>query len=98
MNDCKLVWATQGAEKLIAYLARVSNVNATPDDPSSKLIRYLIRHKHWSPFEMADMCLEINTTRGIAAQILRHRSFTYQEFSQRYADVSKLTGTIPVQI
>jgi len=95
MNDCKLIWATPGAEKLVAYLARVSNVNATAGDPSSKLIRYLIKHNHWSPFEMADMCLEINTTRGIAAQILRHRSFTFQEFSQRYADVSKLVEHIP---
>ncbi len=95
MNDCKLIWATPGAEKLIAYLARVSNVNATQDDPSSKLIRYLIKHNHWSPFEMAGMCLEINTTRGIAAQIIRHKSFSFQEFSQRYADVSKLVDHIP---
>lgn len=95
MNDCKLIWATPNAEKLIGYLARVSNVDAKPSDPASKLMRYLIKHQHWSPFEMADMCLEINTTRGIAAQILRHKSFSFQEFSQRYADVSKLVEYIP---
>ena len=96
MNDCKLIWATPNAEKLIGYLARVSNVDAKPSDSASKLMRYLIKHQHWSPFEMADMCLEINTTRGIAAQILRHKSFSFQEFSQRYADVSKLVEHIPV--
>ena len=72
---------------LIAYCARVSNPsNQNNTETSEKLIRYLIKHKHWSPFEMASVCLEIETTRDIARQILRHRSFSFQEFSQRYAD------------
>ena len=72
---------------LISYCARVSNPsNQSNTETSEKLIRYLIKHKHWSPFEMASVCLEITTTRDIARQILRHRSFSFQEFSQRYAD------------
>ena len=75
---------------LIAYCARVSNPsNQTNIDTSDKLIKYLVKHKHWSPFEMANATLEIETTRDIARQILRHRSFTFQEFSQRYADPTK---------
>jgi len=75
----------------IAYCARVSNPsNQASDSPSDKLIRYLIKNQHWSPFEMVSVCLEINTTRDIARQILRHRSFSFQEFSQRYADASQL--------
>lgn len=75
---------------LIAYCARVSNPsNQANSDTSEKLIAYLIKHKHWSPFELADVTLEINTTRDIARQILRHRSFSFQEFSQRYADPTK---------
>jgi thymidylate synthase (FAD) len=75
----------------IAYCARVSNPsNQTSDTPSDKLIHYLIKNQHWSPFEMVSVCLEINTTRDIARQILRHRSFSFQEFSQRYADASQL--------
>lgn len=75
---------------LIAYCARVSNPsNQNNTDTSDKLINYLIKHKHWSPFEMADVTLEIETTRDIARQILRHRSFSFQEFSQRYADPTK---------
>jgi thymidylate synthase (FAD) len=74
---------------MIAHMARVSNPNATPDDPAEKLIKYLIDHKHWSPFEMACMCVEIETTRDIARQILRHRAFHFQEFSQRYAVVAE---------
>ena len=75
---------------LIAYCARVSNPsNQTNTDTSDKLIKYLMKHKHWSPFEMANATLEIETTRDIARQILRHRSFTFQEFSQRYADPVK---------
>ncbi len=81
--------ATQGivnAQELVAYCARVSNpANQTNTDTSEKLIRYLIKHKHWSPLEMVSACLEIETTRDIARQILRHRSFSFQEFSQRYA-------------
>ena len=81
--------ASQGivnAQELVAYCARVSNpANQTNTDTSEKLIRYLIKHKHWSPLEMVSACLEIETTRDIARQILRHRSFAFQEFSQRYA-------------
>jgi len=89
----KLVWVTPDAEHLISDMARVSNPsNQGNYDTADKLIRYLIKHRHWSPFEMASMCLEINTNRGIAAQILRHRSFSFQEFSQRYADVNALTN------
>ncbi len=78
---------------LIAYCARVSNPsNQQNTDTSDKLIKYLVKHKHWSPFEMANATIEIETTRDIARQILRHRSFTFQEFSQRYADpVKELT-------
>ena len=85
MHDAKLIWVTPDAERLIGKIARVSNP-ANEDNPEvTKLLKYLIKHKHWSPFEMASMCLEIRTTRAIAAQILRHRSFSFQEFSQRYA-------------
>lgn len=77
-------------QDLIAYCARVSNPsNQLNSETSEKLIRYLIRHKHWSPLEMVSACLEIETTRDIARQILRHRSFSFQEFSQRYADPTK---------
>ena len=85
MHQAKLVWVTPDAEKLIGKIARVSNP-ANEDNPNvDKLLRYLITHKHWSPFEMASMCVEITTTRAISPQILRHRSFSFQEFSQRYA-------------
>lgn len=85
MHDAKLVWITPDAEKLIGKIARVSNP-ANEDNPKVVgLLKYLIKHKHWSPFEMASMCIEIETTRAIAPQILRHRSFSFQEFSQRYA-------------
>jgi thymidylate synthase (FAD) len=78
------------AQELIAYCARVSNPsNQLNTDTSEKLIKYLIRHQHWSPLEMVSACLEITTTRDIARQILRHRSFSFQEFSQRYADPTK---------
>ena len=86
MHTAKLVWITPNAEALIAKIARVSNPNNENNPKYEKLIRYLIEHKHWSPFEMASMCVEINTTRAIAAQILRHRSFSFQEFSQRYSE------------
>lgn len=90
-SDCKLVAITPEAENLIVYCARVSNPsNQSNFDTSTKLIKYLIKHRHWSPFEMANMVVEINTTRAIAAQIIRHRSFSYQEFSQRYSDVGAL--------
>lgn len=85
-QSVKLVSITPDAEKHIAYCARVSNpLNQNNQTTAPRLIRYLIREKHWSPFEMAHMTLEIVTTRGIAAQILRHRSFTFQEYSQRYS-------------
>ncbi len=90
IHSASLVHATPDGDKLIAYMARVSNP-ANQDNQNSKgLIKYLIKHKHWSPFEMVNMCVEINTTRSIAAQILRHRSFSFQEFSQRYSDVNDL--------
>lgn len=92
----KLVSVTPDAEKTIAYCARVSNPNGQTNDNISKLIKYCIDHKHWSIFEMAHLTLEINTTRGLAAQILRHRSFNFQEFSQRYADTTLLAEDIPL--
>jgi len=80
----------QDAQELIAYCARVSNPsNQLNTDTSEKLIRYLVKHQHWSPLEMVSACIEITTTRDIARQILRHRSFSFQEFSQRYADPTK---------
>lgn len=85
-----LKWATVDGDKMIAHMARVSNLKAKDDDPAEKLIGFLLRNHHWSPFEMASMCVEINTTRDITAQILRHRSFSFQEFSTRYADVEEL--------
>ena len=88
-----LISVTPDAEKHIAYVARVSNPQNQENEKFAGLLRYCIKHGHWSVFEQAHMTLEINTTRGIAAQILRHRSFTYQEFSQRYAD-SNLLGVI----
>ena len=97
MSDLvKFISITPDAEKTIAYCARVSNPNNQDSEEYSKLLRYCIQHGHWSIFEMANMVLEINTTRGIAAQILRHRSFSFQEFSQRYADASSLGETVNV--
>ena len=95
-NNVKLISVTPDAEKHMAYCARVSNPNNQENDKFSGLLKYCIKHQHWSIFEQASMTLEINTTRGIAAQILRHRSFTYQEFSQRYADSSLLADDIPL--
>lgn len=83
----KLVWATPDAERLIAYMARVSNPeNQSNDATAPKLLKYLMDNQHWSPFEMVNVCMEIECTRDIARQILRHRSFSFQEFSQRYAE------------
>ncbi|NBT08986.1 MAG: FAD-dependent thymidylate synthase [Chitinophagia bacterium] len=96
MSQVKLVKPTPDAEKIIAYCARVSNPNHQDSNNISKLLKYCIDHKHWSIFEMATLNLEINTTRGLAAQILRHRSFNFQEFSQRYADTTLLSEEIPV--
>jgi thymidylate synthase (FAD) len=83
-----LVWATPCSEDLIAHMARVSNPKSQENPQNSeRLLAYLVRNKHWSPFEMVNVCLEIECTRDIARQILRHRSFAFQEFSQRYAEV-----------
>ena len=79
------VWTTPDAERMIAYMARVSNPANQANEKYVPLIKYLIKHKHWSPFEMVNVCMEIECTRDIARQILRHRSFSFQEFSQRYA-------------
>ena len=92
----KLVSVTPDAEKTMAYVARVSNPKNQDNEKFAGLLRYCIQHGHWSVFEQAHMTVEINTTRGLAAQILRHRSFTFQEFSQRYADSSLLEETIPI--
>ena len=92
----KLVSVTPDAEQTMAYIARVSNPSNQDNEKYAGLLRYCIKHNHWSVFEQSTMTLEIETTRAIAAQILRHRSFTFQEFSQRYADSSLLGKTIPL--
>ena len=92
----QLISITPDAEKTMAYVARVSNPSNQGNEKYSGLLKYCIRHNHWSVFEQSFMTLEISTTRAIAAQILRHRSFTYQEFSQRYADSSMLSDSIPL--
>jgi thymidylate synthase (FAD) len=92
----KLISVTPDAEQTMAYIARVSNPANQDSENYAGLLRYCIKHNHWSVFEQSSMSLEIETNRGIAAQILRHRSFTFQEFSQRYADSSLLSETIPV--
>ena len=94
MHDAKLIWVTPNAEKLIGKIARVSNPNNEDNPEVDGLLKYLIKHKHWSPFEMASMCLEIHTTRAISPQILRHRSFSFQEFSQRYAIPTDTFATV----
>ena len=103
MSKVKLISCTQGVgdlaghspQEIISYVARVSNPgNQTNFDTAAGLLKYCIKHQHWSIFETVSMTLEINTTRGIAAQILRHRSFTFQEFSQRYADTKLLNPSI----
>ena len=105
MANVKLISCTQGAgelegkgpQEIISYVARVSNPhNQNNFHTAAGLLRYCIKHQHWSIFETASMTLEINTSRGIAAQILRHRSFTFQEFSQRYADTNLLSNNIDV--
>ena len=95
-TQIKLVSVTPDAEKTIAYVARVSNPANQENEKFAGLLKYCIQHGHWSVFEQAFMTVEINTTRGLAAQILRHRSFTYQEFSQRYQDVSHIREDIPL--
>ena len=94
--NVSLVSVSPDAEKHMAYCARVSNPNNQDNDNYAGLLKYCIKHQHWSIFEQAFMTLEINTTRGLAAQILRHRSFTFQEFSQRYADTNLLDTNIPL--
>ena len=94
--NVKFVSITPDAEKMMAYIARVSNPSNQQNENYSGLLKYCIKHNHWSVFEQSSMTLEIETTRGLAAQILRHRSFTFQEFSQRYADTKLLDSQIPV--
>jgi thymidylate synthase (FAD) len=90
-----LIWVTPNAQELVTYMARVSAPkNQDNMETAPKLLRYLITHQHWSPYEMANMCVEINTTRSMSAQIIRHRSFSFQEFSQRYADVNELGSAV----
>ena len=94
--NVNLVTVTPDAEKLMGYVARVSNPNNQDNPKVAGLLKYCVNHQHWSVFEQSFMTLEISTTRAIAAQILRHRSFTFQEFSQRYADSSLLSDKIPL--
>ena len=94
--NVKLVSVTPDAEKTMGYVARVSNPNNQDNPKVAGLLSYCIKHGHWSVFEQAHMTVEIETTRGLAAQVLRHRSFTFQEFSQRYADVSHIREDIPL--
>ena len=89
MSEVNVVWSTPDGEKLIAYMARVSNPKNQDNPETTKLLKYLIKHKHFSPFESVNVCMEIKTTRDIARQILRHRSFCFQEFSQRYAEADE---------
>jgi thymidylate synthase (FAD) len=90
MTTAKLIWATPDADKHIGYCARVSNPNNQDNPNVAGLLSYCARNAHWSVFEMGSVCIEVSTTRDIARQILRHRSFSFQEFSQRYADVAYL--------
>jgi thymidylate synthase (FAD) len=94
--NVKLISITPDVEKLMAYCAKVSNPSGQDSDNYAKLLKYCIAHEHWSIFEQGFMTVEINTTRCIAAQILRHRSFTFQEFSQRYADATLLAEDVPL--
>ena len=94
--NVKLISVTPDAEKMMGYVARVSNPSNQENPKVAGLLKYCVKHQHWSVFEQSFMTLEIETTRGLAAQILRHRSFTFQEFSQRYADSSMLADTVPL--
>ena len=96
MSNVELLSITPDAEKTMAYIARVSNPKNQNNENFSRLLKYCIKHEHWSVFEQSSMTLQIETNRGIAAQILRHRSFTFQEFSQRYADTNLLGIDIPI--
>ena len=96
-SNVRLIWITPAAEHTIEYCARVSNPKGQQTlDTTGKLLRYLVNHNHWSPFEMASACVEITTTRDISAQILRHRSFSFQEFSQRYASTVDGLGGLEI--
>lgn len=96
MTTTNLIWATPEAEKMIVHCGRVSNPpSQQAGQNNERLIKYLINHKHWSPFEMASMCVEVETTKDVSIQILRHRSFSFQEFSQRYASVTDHLGLDP---
>lgn len=90
MHSAKLIWATPETDKQVAFMARVSNMQGQSNEEFSRLLNYLMTHGHVSPFEMANFCVEINTTRDISRQILRHRSFSFQEFSGRYAEMTDL--------
>ncbi|PZR57126.1 MAG: FAD-dependent thymidylate synthase [Candidatus Meridianibacter frigidus] len=92
---CRLIWVTPEAERLMGYCARVSNPENQENPDVAKLLGFCIKHGHWSVFEMADMCIEIQTTRGISAQIIRHRSFHFQEYSARYAKVQRIEEVHP---
>ena len=94
MHNANLIWVTPDAEKLIGKIARVSNPNNEDNPKVNGLLKYLVKHRHWSPFEMASMCVEIHTTRAISPQILRHRSFSFQEFSQRYSIPTDTFATV----
>ena len=96
MSKVELISLTPDAEKTMAHIARVSNPSNQANDKFAGLLRYCIQHEHWSVFEQSSMTLKIETNRGIAAQILRHRSFTFQEFSQRYAETNLLGNDIPI--
>lgn len=93
--SCRLIWITPDAERLMGYCARVSNPENQENPNVAGLLRFCIKHGHWSVFEMADLCIEIQTTRGISAQIVRHRSMHFQEFSQRYAPVQQIERVNP---
>lgn len=97
-TPARLIWATPDGDRLVGYLARVSNPTATPDDPADRLINYLIRNRHWSPFEMVNACVAIRTTRDISHQLLRHRSFSFQEFSGRYSSYAELESEREVRL
>ena len=93
-SNVKLMWATPEADKMIAFMARVSNPDNQDNEEFQRLLKYLMKHNHYSPFEMASMCVQVDTTRDISRQILRHRSFSFQEFSQRYEDAGKLGDAV----
>ena len=97
MNNVRMISCTPDADKIVGYCARVSNPTNQGNPDVSRLLRYCAKHGHWSVFEMASAVVEIETTRDIARQILRHRSFSFQEFSQRYADVGELQANVPMR-